>query len=67
MIAFERLLELTAFQMCIDFRAGDALMAQEALNHPDVCAILDQMGRERMTNRVRAYGFLDARLCGDMF
>ena len=49
------LMPRTAVDMGIYFRRRDAFMSQHILDAPQIRTVLDQMGRERMAERVGRY------------
>ena len=54
--------ESVPVDMCIDFSGGDGFMSQHALDGPQIGAAFQQMGGERVPERVARDAFADARL-----
>ncbi len=53
--------------MSVNHRSGDVLVPQKFLNRSDVVAILQQVGRKRMSKRVWASRFRDLRFEPGLF
>jgi hypothetical protein len=53
--------------MCVDHRGADITVAEEFLKSADIVAVFEQVGGERMAERVTHCRFSDARLKPSFF
>ena len=66
MITLHHLRQMLSIQMHIDFGRRNRLVAKHQLYRPQIGAILEQVRRERMPQRMRADEFLQADLFGQV-